>query len=292
MNDLTPAQLQALPLPHAGAGDKETRGCILVVGGSLAVPGGVRLAGEAALRAGAGKLQIATCRSIAAHLGLLVPEALVHGLDETATGALAESNAERLAQTAPQADALLLGPGMMEQPVSARLVCRLLDRVHGIGLVLDAGALHGLDTLADALRRHAGQAVITPHAGEMAHLLDESRADIEANPLGAARRAAARLHCVVAMKGAATHVVSPDGGAWCFTGGTVGLATSGSGDVLAGLIAGFMARGADPVRAALWGVHAHGSAGLRLQERYGGIGFLARELPAEVPHVLAALHGM
>jgi NAD(P)H-hydrate repair Nnr-like enzyme with NAD(P)H-hydrate dehydratase domain len=121
----------------------------------------------------------------------------------------------------------------------------------------------------------------------MAQLLGLTRDEIEADPRAAGREVAALLHCVVVMKGAQTHVVSPDGKSWLFTGGTVGLATSGSGDVLAGIILGLLARGAAPVWAAIWGVFLHGEAGTRLTRRYGGIGLLAREIAGEVPGVMA-----
>ena len=89
------------------------------------------------------------------------------------------------------------------------------------------------------------------------------------------------------MKGGRTQIVSPDGRAWCYEVGHVGLATSGSGDTLAGLIVGLLARGAEPEAAAVWSVFAHGEAGRRLARRYGGIGYLAREIPLEVPGILA-----
>jgi NAD(P)H-hydrate repair Nnr-like enzyme with NAD(P)H-hydrate dehydratase domain len=96
---------------------------------------------------------------------------------------------------------------------------------------------------------------------------------------------------VVALKGADTVVVTPEGSAWRHRGEAVGLATSGSGDVLAGVIAGLLARGAAPAQAAVWGVHVHGQAGVRLSRRIGRLGFLARELLDEIAPVLAELEG-
>lgn len=282
--------LRANPLPqHNNGGDKEARGTVLVVGGSVEVPGGALLAAVGALRAGAGKLQIATCRSVAAGMGLAVPEALVMGLPETEDGGIAPECAERVAQRAARADALLVGPGMMDPAATAALVAALLEQVDGPTIVLDAGAVHGLQAQRDALRRHAGRVVITPHAGEMAYLLDVPRPEVEADPVAAARRTAAALGCTVVMKGSKTHVVTPQGEAWLFTGGTIGLATSGSGDTLAGVVTGLLARGAVPAWAAIWGVYLHGTAGTRLMERHGGVGFLARELLAEVPGLMAEL---
>jgi hydroxyethylthiazole kinase-like uncharacterized protein yjeF len=131
--------------------------------------------------------------------------------------------------------------------------------------------------------------VLTPHAGEMAALLDLSKPDVEADPVAAARTAAARFAAVVVMKGEVTHIVTPDGRAWRHDGGVVGLGTGGSGDVLAGLIGGLLARGAEPAQAAIWGVHVHGAAGEALTRRQGAVGFLARELPAEIPPILEGL---
>ena len=295
MTPLTPEVLRAHPLPrHESTQSKEGRGAVLVVGGSLEVPGGVLLAAVGALRAGAGRLRIATCRGVAAALGVAVPEARVIGLPETETGGIAPEAAERLAGDARWVDTFLIGPGMMDPDATRALVAALLDRVcgpDGPSLVLDAGALAGLHDAREALHRHGGRAVLTPHAGEMARLLDVPREAVEADPPGAARRVAEALRSVVVMKGGRTHVVAPGGEAWLFEGGTVGLATSGSGDTLAGVIAGLLARGAEPTQAAMWGVHLHGEAGRRMMRRYGGIGFLARELLAEVPVIMAELQG-
>lgn len=290
MTPVTEALLRANPLPrHGEAADKDSRGRVLVVGGSVEVPGGALLAAVGALRAGAGKLQVATCRSIAPHLGLAVPEALVAGLAETALGGIHPDAAEGLIERSKRVDALLVGPGMMDPDATRALTARILAETTCPGIVLDAGALDGLEHQAEALRRHAGRVVLTPHAGEMAHLLGIPRDVVEAGPLVAARKAAALLHCVVVMKGGETGIVTPQGEAWHFTGGTVGLATSGSGDTLAGVIAGLLARGAVPLWAAIWGVYLHGTAGNVLMARHGGIGFLARELLAEVPSVMAGL---
>ena len=292
MTPITANLLRAHPLPrHDGGQDKDARGQVLVLAGSLEVPGGALLAAVGALRAGAGKLQIATCRSIAPHLGLAVPEALVLGLPETELGGIHADAAPRVAGHCNRVDAVLIGPGMMDPAATQALVAALLDAVSGPALVLDAGALAGLADQSEALRRHAGRIVVTPHAGEMARLLGLSRDEVEAAPLDAARRAAALLHGVVVMKGGETTVVTPQGEAWHFDGGTVGLATSGSGDTLAGVITGLLARGAPPLWAAIWGVYLHGTAGRCLMERHGGVGFLARELLAEVPALMAGLQG-
>ncbi|MDB5375419.1 MAG: ADP-dependent (S)-NAD(P)H-hydrate dehydratase [Belnapia sp.] len=288
---VTPALLRGMPLPsHHEGQDKNARGRVLVIGGSVEVPGAALLAGLAALRAGAGKLQVASVRSLAAHLAIALPEARVTGLAETAEGGIDPAAADLLAGRLGGCDAAVVGPGMMDRPAVVALTQRLLEAAEpGPGLVLDAEALCGLLECRDGLRRHAGRLVITPHAGEMAGLLGLSRDEVEADPLGVARQAAARLGAVVVMKGGCSRIVSPQGQAWSCDQGNVGLATSGSGDTLAGIIAALMARGAPPVVATLWGVWLHGEAGNRLAQSCGPVGFLAREIPAEVPRIMAAM---
>jgi hydroxyethylthiazole kinase-like uncharacterized protein yjeF len=284
--------LAVLPLPqHGDSDDKDARGAVLVVAGSVEVPGAALLAGLAALRAGAGKLQIATCRSVALDLAVAMPEARVTGLEETADGEVAPEEADRLAERIKTCNAVLLGPGMMDGDTACALTSGILARLADAtaSFVLDAAALHGLLDCREMLRAGAlaGRVVITPHAGEMATLLGVTRDAVLADRLGAAREAAARLQVVVAMKGGTTFVVTPQGQAWCYSSGNVGLATSGSGDTLAGIVAGLLARGATPATATLWGVFLHGEAGARLARSRGPIGFLARELLAEIPSLMA-----
>jgi ADP-dependent NAD(P)H-hydrate dehydratase len=282
--------LREMPLPQpSDSGDKDERGRVLVVAGSPEVPGGALLAGVAALRAGAGKLQIATAASIAPHLGLAVPEALVIALPETPGGGLAEGALEAVLPRAQRCDALVIGPGILDEAGAAALAGGLLERLDGPAFVLDAGALMRLRDLREPMRRQGGRVVVTPHAGEMAGLLGVEREAVAADPLGTAREAAAMLQSVVVLKGPVTSIVVPQGGAWSFSQGGVGLATSGSGDTLAGIVAGLLARGASPLQAALWGVYLHGEAGNRLVRAQGNLGFLARELLAEIPRIMQDL---
>lgn len=278
-----------LPLPALdAAGDKESRGRVLVVGGSRLVPGAVLLAGVAALRAGAGKLQLATVAEAAVPLGLAVPEALVAGLPATAAGEIAgRGAAEVLGEYAEGAGAVLVGPGAADKSEAGALVEALVPRLGGDAvLVLDGAALTALRDRPGALAALGGRAVLTPHAGEMASALGVPKADVEADPPAVARRAAAHFGAVIALKGADTFIAEPPaagGACYHFAGGSVGLGTSGSGDTLSGIVAGLAARGASATAAAAWGVWAHGTAGERLAARMATVGFLARELLAEVP---------
>jgi hydroxyethylthiazole kinase-like uncharacterized protein yjeF len=278
-----------LPQPDGG-GDKEERGRVLIVGGASEMPGAIILAATAALRAGAGKLQIATCRSIAQVVASTVPEARVFALPETGAGAIATSAAAEIAARAREVNAVLIGPGMIDEKAVARLMMKLLPRVGRAPLVLDAAALSCFNESPQHLGRLDCSATLTPHAGEMAKLLGVTKDSVTREPLETARRAALESGAVVALKGAETYITAPNiSKAYCNRAGNVGLATSGSGDVLSGIIAGLMARGAPQLQAAVWGVYLHARAGEELAKRMGRLGYLARELSGEVPALMSGL---
>jgi hydroxyethylthiazole kinase-like uncharacterized protein yjeF len=285
--ELTLDLLRTMPLPHhPDDGDKEERGRLLVVGGSRELAGAVVLAGVAALRAGAGKLQIATAASISVQVGVTVPEARVIGLAETEAGCIDTSEIDRLLQWAEDAQAVLLGCGLQHGAPLDVLLDRLFERRLDLPLVLDAAVLGSLADRAGAVRAWPGPVMILPHAGEMARLIGREREEVARDPLAAARQAAETYGAITLIKGEYSHVVAPDGRAFRFRGGGVGLATSGSGDTLAGIVGGLAARGTDPLGAVLWGIHLHGEAGRRLTARHGRVGFLARELLDHVPALM------
>ncbi|MBV9957495.1 MAG: NAD(P)H-hydrate dehydratase, partial [Acidobacteria bacterium] len=141
----------------------------------------------------------------------------------------------------------------------------------------------------DFLSASKARVILTPHAGEMASMLCVEKESVTREPLSVAARAAREFRAVVALKGRLTHIIAPDGEAYTNRAGNVGLATSGSGDTLSGLIAGLAARGTEPTRAAAWGVYLHAKAGDNLARRMGRLGFLARELLDEIPPLMAKL---
>jgi len=284
---VTRALLRRWPLPAlTGALGKEERGTILAIGGSDEVPGAVVLAATAALRAGAGTLQIATTRRMAAHVAIAVPEARVIGLPATRSGELARGGVGRLHGEVERADAILVGPGMARAAAGRALHELQRRRRPEAALVVDAGAL--------ALLAHGpcgARTVVTPHAGEMAKLCAIDRAEVLARPESLAREVAAELGVVVVLKGECTYIAGPDGQCFENRDGNLGLGTSGSGDVLSGIIAGLCARRAEPLQAAVWGVHLHACAGDVLARKLAPLGFLARELSLEVPPLLARRGG-
>jgi len=278
---ITPQLLRDWPLPQP-EGDKDDRGTVLVVGGSRFTPGAVLLAGTAALRAGAGRLQLATTDDNAQALSIAVPEAKVVGLPSTESGSVDADEPEHVLELASHADVVAIGPGLDDAEQTATLLHHVVDAMAGDArLVVDAYALGALGANPDLLGDHASRTVLTPNIGEAGRLLGrEPGDDLDAE----AAAVAERFGAVVSLYG---HVGEPGGGAWRDENADVGLGTSGSGDVLAGIMAGLLARGASPAQAACWGTYVHAMAGQRLVTRMGRTGYLARELVDEVAATIA-----
>jgi hydroxyethylthiazole kinase-like uncharacterized protein yjeF len=275
---ITPGLLRGWPV---GTDRRET---VLVVGGARTVPGAVVLSGTAALRAGAGTLQLAASERHAPEIGVAVPESSVIGLPESESGAVSRKAATVLTDALAGAGAVVIGPGLTDAAETLALLGRLPLIPADARVVLDAYALGALSRRPELAGQVAGRLVLTPNTTEAA-LLGEEKDDI--SDYGqAAVRIAERYRAVVTLMGAVADV---DGSLWLDTSGHIGLATSGSGDVLAGLAGGFLARGAEAAQAACWATHVHAVAGQRLIPRTGLTGMLARELVAQAPQVIAEL---
>jgi hydroxyethylthiazole kinase-like uncharacterized protein yjeF len=273
---ITPHLLRrwALPDPQGG---KLSRGTVLVVGGSRFNPGAVLLAGVAALRAGAGRLQLAVADESAVPLSIAVPEAKVVGLTLGDGGP-----PDEVLELARDADVIAIGPGLDEIGQTTELMGAVLGAAgRDTAVVLDAYALGALSKEAGLLRQR--RAVLTPNVTEAGHLLGRDPGDDLA---GAARELADRYQAVVSLR---SHIAEPGGSAWREESGDAGLGTSGSGDALAGIMAGLLGRGADPAQAACWGAYVHAVSGQRMIPHYGRTGFLARELVDEVAYTIATV---
>lgn len=271
-------------LPPVIDGDKDTKGRILVLAGSRDVPGAALLAATAAMRSGAGKLRIATVESAAMPLAVAMPEAMVFGLPEADDGGFAGAAVEAMKKAAEDVDAIIAGPGVKRGDACKRMTDVLLET--DAALALDVAFLRTLEPLHDRELNRPSPPVLLPNAPELASLLDCDADAVEHDPVRCGIRAA-ELYCsIVLVKGVESHVVTPDGACWRFEGGAPGLGVSGSGDVLAGIVGGLLARGAEPLNALLWAVWLHGEAGARLAQKVGPIGFLAREIADEIPALL------
>ena len=288
VTEVTPGLLREWALPaHPHGGTKQARGQVLVVGGAAQTPGAVLLAAVASLRAGAGKLAVATVASNAAALGVAVPEALVQALPETGAGAIDPQATGKVVEMASSASVVLFGPGMTDQEDCCRLLLPVMRQLGDVPVVLDALSLAVVEHDAAILRALHRSAVLTPNRQELGYMLGLGDGGIGDEARQAVRDAADRFGAVVSLGGGESLIADPEGGLWHDSTGGIGLGVSGSGDCAAGIVAGLMARGAEPAQAAVWGAHLHGSAGDRLATRLGRVGYLAREIADEIPHVLS-----
>lgn len=280
---VTPELLRGWGLPDP-AGSKKARGQVVIIGGAGRTPGGVALAGLAALRVGAGHVQLAVAESVAPALAAAFPEAGMIPLPQDPSGTvLGGPAAELCAEPASGADAVLVGPGLDDAIETEELLRGLLPELgDSVALTLDAYAIGVLPPIREVLRTRHVPPVLTPNADELGRLLDR---DCEGEVDDVREAAAAYASCVTA----GAIIADPQGAVWRVPSGHPGLATAGSGDVLAGLVVGLVARGAEPAQAACWGTYLHSTAGERLASAIGGLGFLARELVDQVPPVLAEL---
>lgn len=291
MPEATPVEPELLrdwPLPPPGE-DKEARGRVLLVGGSRETPGAILLAAEAALRVGAGKVRLATAASCAAALGVAVPEARVTGLAEDELGNIAVGEAERVRDLAGGCGTVLLGPGITDVDAASRLLDAVVPRLDAT-VVIDALGSAFVTDDPERLATVPGSVVLTLNPTELARCLGADEGDVVAQPeehaLALARRTGAVVLC-----GGTSKVVAYDDRLWRVDAGNPGLAISGSGDAQAGIVTGLLGRGAEPDQAAVWGAFLHATAGDLLARRIGPVGYLARELPGELPGLVAELGG-
>jgi hydroxyethylthiazole kinase-like uncharacterized protein yjeF len=285
---ITPMLLRAWPLPEP-TGTKYSRGQAVVVGGARRTPGAAMLAGRAALRMGAGRLSLAVAETVAPHVAVAVPESGVTGLPETSTRSVSGVDAGWLLERElARADALLVGPGLDDAEGTVRLLEELLPLVaEGRPVVLDAYGATVLPQLDRAvLDRMSGRLVLTPNTGELGIIVGSEDLHDDDIP-AAASEVVQRYGAVVACSG---RIVSADG-VWLVATGDTGLGTSGSGDVLAGAVAGLLSRGAPREQALVWGAYTHAAAGDVLASTFGRVGYLAGDLLPELPLVLASLRG-
>lgn len=281
-DSVTPRMLREWRLPEPGS-SKYERGRIVVVGGSVHSPGAAQLCGLAAMRVGAGRLTLGVADAAAVGLAVVTPEAGVYGLATSDSGSVRGTDLSVLASELEKADAVVVGPGLDDPEATEHLLRGLLPMLGDRTLlVVDAFALGSLPQLGTELEPLAGRLVLTPNDSEAELLLGRPLDDVTEDSASLAQR----FHGVVACHDV---IADPDHGSWRIETGHSGLATSGSGDVLSGVVGGLLARGATPSQAACWGKYVHASAGERLAARVGRLGFLAREILPELPAVLTEL---
>lgn len=273
--------LSKLPV-RAARGNKGTFGKVLVIAGSKGMSGAAYLAGLAAYEIGAGLVKVMTVEENRGVLQQLLPEAIVTVYEpEEVTGESRGAWERRMEQECGWADVIVLGPGLGQEPYVRGLVKSVLTSAY-VPIILDADGLNAIAVCPSLTQYYTENIVITPHLGEMARLTGKSIPQIQMNLVDTALEYS-RCHGIVCvLKDAATAVSNRESQCFVNTSGNSCMAKAGSGDVLAGTIAGLAAQGMEPFDSAVMGVYLHGLAGDEYRKKYGERGMLARQLAEEV----------
>ncbi|OPX86769.1 MAG: Bifunctional NAD(P)H-hydrate repair enzyme Nnr [Pelotomaculum sp. PtaB.Bin104] len=270
-----------LPL-RPSAAHKGTFGRVLVVAGSRGMTGAAYLAGEAALRAGAGLITVAVPESLHNIMEVKLSEVMTVPLPDNEKGSLSLSARESILNLLEGASVLALGPGISTEPEVVAMVRELLPSVR-VPCVLDADGLNALAGEVEIMRKVQAPVVITPHPGEMARLMNITTKEIQEDRIAVAGKAAVNWSVVALLKGARTVVAAPNGAIYINPTGNPGMASGGCGDVLTGVIASLIAQGLDPARAASAGAYIHGLAGDLSAREKGMMGMTAGDIIANLP---------
>lgn len=276
--------------PRPSPAHKGNFGRVLVVAGSRGMTGAASLAGEAALRAGAGLVTVAVPESLHDIMEGKLTEAMTVPLPDTGSGSLGSEAGQRILSLIEDMDVLAIGPGLSQAPEVITLVRKLIPSIK-IPFVLDADGLNALAGEAGILSKLQAPAVITPHPGEMARLMGAATKDIQEDRIGNAVKAATSWNVVTLLKGSRTVVAAPDGALYINPTGNPGMATGGSGDILTGIIAALIAQGLKPVRAAAAGAYFHGLAGDLAAREKGMMGLIAGDIISALPAAAKELTG-
>jgi hydroxyethylthiazole kinase-like uncharacterized protein yjeF len=273
---------------------KGTYGKIMALVGSINYPGAAYLACTGTLRVGAGLTTLAIAKSLQPVLAAKLTEVTYLPLPESEPGILSPASLDLLCGELPQYDILLAGCGVGPSPSVKNLLEKLLldPRIKLPSVVLDADAINALAQIPDWWQRFKDNAVMTPHSGEMSRLLDKPVAEIQQDRIETTRKAAVKWHKTLVLKGAYTVIASADGGVRVSPFANPGLSSAGTGDVLAGAIAGMAAQGLSLPDAAACGVYLQGIAGEMVKSELGEAGMLASDLLLALPKAIRQLKGV
>lgn len=263
-------------------------GHLLVLSGSPGKTGAAAMVCQAAMRVGTGLITLGIPESLNPIMEVKLTEAMTEPLPETKDKTLALSAQRRINELCSRKDALAIGPGLSLHPETARLIQRIVKSIN-LPAVIDADGLSALVGQMDSIRKNRGDLILTPHPGEMARLLGSTVQEIQHNRIQAAREFAQENGVILVLKGARSIVASPKGDVFINPTGNPGMASGGMGDVLTGMVGGFLAQGIPPLEAAKLGVYLHGLVGDFVASQKGERGMAARDMIEETPKVLRAL---
>lgn len=267
---------------------KGHRGHLLILAGSPGKTGAACLAALGALRAGAGLVTVGVPANLNPIIEAKLTEAMSIPLPETQEGTLSLAVLDMMPELLEGKTALALGPGLTTNPQTAKLVREILTYCP-IPMVIDADGVNALAGHSQLINGAKAPVVLTPHPGEMARLIDSTSAHVQSDRIGTATSFVQSHPCCLVLKGARTLIVTRDGQLWINPTGNPALASGGSGDVLTGLVGGFLARRISPELSAISGVYIHGLAADFLAQEMGEAGLMAGELLEVIPHLTLSL---
>ncbi len=277
-----PAGLLPLRAPGTHKGDV---GHVLVIAGSAGLTGAAVLCSQAALRAGAGLVTLATPKSLQDVMAVKLTEVMTTPLPETKERSLSLAALPVLLGLIERVDVVVIGPGLSQQPHTTQLVRHLLPKITK-PCVVDADALNAIAEKPQLLKRLTRPIILTPHPGEMGRLIAQSAEHVQRDRERIAAAFALRARAVVALKGHRTVVANVDGEVYVNDTGHPGMASGGMGDVLTGVIAGLLAQGLPLFDAARLGVYLHGLAADLVAKEQGSVGLLASDVLATIPRAI------
>ena len=277
-DDVRGSFLQRRPNTH-----KDTYGHVLAIAGSPGTSGSAYLAGRSALRTGAGQVTLAFPESLYSHLEMSTIEVRTAPLPETSKCTLSVKAYDQIMSLAADKRVVVIGPGLTTNPSTVELVHRLITSLP-IPMVIDADALEAVAQTPEILLKAQAPIILTPHPGEMARLVPNTL--IQHNRIAVTQETAQKYHCIIALKGARTIIAAPDGCVFINATGNPGMATAGTGYVLAGIIAGLVAQSIIPIEAVKAGVFLNGLAGDLVAEEKGGYGLIASDIIERIPQAM------
>lgn len=279
--------IDILPIRKSNS-NKGDFGKLLNISGSLTMGGAAMMSTLSAMRIGAGIVRLATPTSVAKMIAPHLMEAMTFPLQETQDGSISVKSIDNISDLMNKSSACLIGCGLSVTDKTIQVVEHVI-KTSNCNIIIDADALNCIAKNVDVLKSAKHTPIITPHIGEMARLVDMSIQDVIDNSVNIARVFAKEYKCIVVLKSYKTLIATPNGEIFVNTTGNAGLAKGGSGDVLAGMIAGLVAQGISLRDAALCGVYLHGSLADSLADRMSQYSMLARDIINEIPYVLKKL---
>ncbi len=259
-------------------------GHVLIIGGSIGKTGAAVLAGLSVLKAGAALVTVATPKSCLPIIASSAPELMTFPLDETEDGTISSSSLQSALKFAEDKDAVVLGPGITTNPSTVEFVLEFIKNIQ-IPTIIDADGINSIATFPSIVRGKSNIA-LTPHPGELGRVLKITPRDILNNRVEIVRHFAMENYCYLVLKGWRTLISEPKGSVYVNPTGNPGMATGGSGDVLSGILGGFLAQTGDILESLILGVYLHGLSGDIGAERKGEISLTAMDILENLPNAI------